>query len=209
MAGAGGTAVNPWKLIGYVFVGLLVIAGVFAWNRHKDGQLAAETAIWKAKKHVDDSLAKVAADSAYLAGLANAQSIPIYLKGKDRIVHDAAGTPAESAVKACFDLADTRISACEKSRKADSVLLVRKDSVISDLEHKPEPQERRFVVYAAAGYSVTIADKETRTAPAFRAGIDTKLLGPVHLATDAQLTMPGKGKSNPTWQGNLMARINF
>lgn len=201
--------INPWKLIGYVFAGLLVLAGVFAWNRHKDSQLAAATAAWKIQKRFDDSVVKTRLDSSYQAGLANAQSIPVYLKGKDRIIHDAAGTTAEQAVKACFALADERISKCEASRKADSATIVALRHDLATTEAKPEPQEKRFIVYGAAGYSVTIAEKETRTAPAFRAGIDTKLLGPIRIATDAQLTMPGKGKSNPMWQANIMARINF
>lgn len=201
---------TPWKLVGYVFLGLLAIGGVFAWNRHTDSQLAAETAKWQAKTTLDKQNAKAAVDSAYQAGLVNAQSVPIYLAGKDRIIHDAASNPAAAAaVKACFAAADTRISACEKSRKADSVVIAKKDSVIHDLENKPEPRPPRFQMYGAVGYSVTLVDKETRTAPAFRAGIDTKLIGPVRLSTDAQLTMPGRGKSNPMLQANLMARINF
>lgn len=200
---------SPWKLIGYAFVGLLAIAGVFAWNRHKDSQIAAETAAWEIQKRFDDSVVKTRLDSSYQAGLANAASIPIYLEGKTKIIQGAAGTTAEQAVRACFALADERISKCEASRKADAATIdaLRKD--LQTAEDKPEPQEKRFVMYGAAGYSITIAEKETRAAPAFRVGIDTKVLGPAHLVTDAQLTMPGKGKSNPMWQANLMAKINF
>lgn len=201
---------TPWKLVGWVFMGLLVIGGVFAWNRRTDSQLAAETAKWQAKLTLDKQNSQVAVDSAYQAGLANAQSIPVYLKGKDRIIHDAASNPqAAAAVKACFATADVRISACEKARKADSVVIAKKDSVIRDLENKPTPQLPRFQIYGAVGYSVTVVDKDVRAAPAIRLGIDTKLIGPVRLSTDGQLTMPGKGRSNPMLQANLMARINF
>lgn len=202
--------ISPWKLIGWVFLGLIGIAGAFAWNRHKDSQYAAAIAVWKADKAKDDTALKAAVDSAFFAGKADAQSIPVYLTGKTQIIHDAASTPQAAAlVKACFEAADARISACEKSRKADSVVIARKDSVIYDLGHKPEKPEPRFVVYGAAGYSATVIEKETRLAPAFRAGIDTKLLGPIRILTDAQLTMPGQGKSNPMWQANIMARVNF
>jgi rhodanese-related sulfurtransferase len=201
--------ISPWKLIGYVVLGLLGIAGVFAWNKHKDSQYEAAKAAWQIQKNADDSILGVKTAESYQAGLANAQSVPVYIEGKTKIVHDAAGTPAEAAVKACFALADERISKCEASRKADSATIAALKHDLATTEAKPEPKEPRFVMYGAAGYSVTIAEKETRTAPAFRAGIDTKLLGPIRLTTDAQLTMPGKGKSNPTWQGNLMARINF
>lgn len=201
--------ISPWKLIGYVVVALLIIAGVFAWNRHKDSQYAVAVAQWKQKLHNSDSALAVVVEQRDQATAANAQSVPVYIAGKARIIHDAAGTPAAPAVQACFELADQRISKCEAARKADSLVINAQQSKIRVLESRPEPQLPRFQVYGAAGYSVTITEKETRTAPAFRAGIDTKVLGPVRLTTDAQLTMPGRGKSNPMWQGNVMARINF
>lgn len=196
------------KLIGYVIVGLLAIAGVFAWNRHKDSQYETALAAWKIENHARDSVLGVVVQQRDEATAANAESIPVYLEGKTRLLHDTVHTPAQN-LQACFDLADTRISACEKARKADSAVIDAQSEKIRTLEARPEPQLPRFQMYGAAGYSITIAEKETRAAPAFRAGIDAKVLGPVHLATDAQLTMPGRGKSNPMWQGNIMARINF
>ena len=200
--------INPWKLIGYVVVGLLIIAGVFAWNRRQDAQYAAEIARWKVELHARDSVLAEVVKQRDEATAANARSVPVYLAGRTRILHDTVHTPAEN-LQACFDLADARISACELARKADSAVIVAQQGKIQTLEAKPEKRDPRFVLYGAAGYSVTIAEKETRTAPAFRAGIDTKLLGPVRLTTDAQLTMPGRGRSNPMWQGNIVARINF
>lgn len=201
--------ISPWKLIGWVFAGLLVVAGIVAWNRHKDSQYAAALATWTTKKKADDLAAKAAVDSAYVAGVENSQSIPVYVAGKTKIIHDAAGTPAAPLVKACFETADIRISACERARKADSVVIAKKDSVIKDLENKPEPQAKRFQFYGAAGYSVRVDSAGTQMAPAFRAGIDSRLVGPVRLMTDAQLSLPGKGHSNPMWQANVMARVNF
>jgi hypothetical protein len=200
---------NPLKLIGWAFGSLLLVGALFWWNQRQDSQYAAQLAVWKAKYAHDDTLHKAAVDSAYFAGQANAQSIPVYIAGKTKIVHDAAGTAAAPQVKACFDLADTRISACEKSRRADSVLIARKDSIIVDLKNKPEPQPKRFQFYGAAGYSVRSDSAGTQMAPAFRAGIDSKLIGPVRLMTDAQLSLPGKGHATPMWQGNIMARVNF
>lgn len=200
---------NPWKLIGYVVVGLLILAGIFAWNRHKDSQYDVAVAAWQAKLHNSDSVLAVVTVQRDEATLANSQSVPIYLTGKTKIIHDAAGTPSEPAVKACFDLADIRISKCEIARKADSVVINAQQSKIKVLEERPEPQLPRFQVYGAAGYSVTIAEKMTQAAPAFRAGIDSRLIGPLRIVTDGQLTMPGKGKSNPMWQANAMVRVNF
>lgn len=200
---------NSWRLIGYAVVGLLIIAGFFAWNRHKDSQYDVAVAAWKQKLRVSDSTLAVAVQQRDTATAVNAQSVPIYIAGKTRIIHDAAGTPAAPAVQACFQLADIRISKCEAARKADSVVISAQQGKIKVLESRPEPQLPRFQMYGAAGYSITVAEKETRTAPAFRAGIDTKLIGPLRLMTDGQLTMPGKGKSNPMWQGNVMAKVNF
>lgn len=198
-----------FKLVGWVFVGFLLVGGFVWWNRHKDSDNAAALAKWQAKYTNDSLAAKGAVDSAFLAGRANAVAETTYLAGRTKIIHDAAGTPAESAVKACFAAADARISACEKARKADSVVIARKDSVIRDLENKPEPQEKRFQFYGAAGYSARTDSAGTQMAPAFRAGIDSKLIGPVRLMTDAQLSLPGKGHAQAMWQANIFARVNF
>jgi hypothetical protein len=200
---------NPWKLIGYAVAGLLIIAGVFAWNRHKDSQYDTAVEQWKQKLHASDSSLAVVVAQRETVTVQNTQSIPVYLAGKTKIIHDVQGTSAEGAVKACFDLADVRISKCEAARKADSLVIGAQQDKIKVLEARPEPQLPRFQMYGAVGYSLTIVDKDTRTAPAFRLGIDTKLIGPVRLSTDGQLTMPSKGKSNPMLQANLMARVNF
>lgn len=200
---------NPWKLIGYAVAGLLLIAGIFAWNRHKDSQYDVAVEQYKQKLHTSDSSLAVVVAQRETVTVQNTQSIPIYLAGKTKITHDVAGTPAAGAVQACFDLADVRISKCEAARKADSLVIGAQQDKIKVLESRPEPQLPRFQMYGAVGYSVTVVDKETRAAPAFRLGIDTKLIGPVRLTTDGQLTMPGKGRSNPMAQGNVMARINF
>lgn len=200
---------NPLKLIGWAFAGLLLIAGLFWWNQRKDSQYAADLAIWKQKLHASDSTLGAVVSRRDTATAVNTASIPVYLKGKDRIIHDTVPSHQAGNVKACFELADQRISACEAARKADSAVIAAQQNKIKVLESKPEPQPKRFQFYGAAGYSVRVDSAGTQMAPAFRAGIDSKLLGPIRLATDAQLSLPGKGRSNPMWQGNVMARINF
>lgn len=200
---------NPLKLIGWAFVGLLLVAGFFWWNRHQDAQYAADLAIWKSKYHAADSALADRNAQRDTATAANTASIPVYIKGRDRIIHDTVPSHQAANVKACFELADQRISACEKARRADSAVIAAQDSVIKILKDKPEPKERRFQFYGAAGYSVRVDSAGTQMAPAFRAGIDSKLLGPIRLATDAQLSLPRKGHATPMWQGNIMARINF
>lgn len=197
------------KIVGAVIAGLLLIAGMFAWNRHKDSAYAAEKAKWEVQKRADDSVAAVRVQESYRAGMANARSIPVYLEGRTRITQGAAGTSGEQAVQACFELADQRISACETSRKADSAVIVAQKTQIRTLEAKPERQLPRFQMYGAAGYSVRVDSAGTQMAPAFRAGIDSKLIGPIRLLTDGQLSMPGRGHATPLWQVNIMGRINF
>lgn len=158
----------------------------------------------------DDTLAaKAAVDSAFAAGQANAQSIPVYIAGKTQIIHDATGTPAAPAVKACFAAADARISKCEASRKADSVVIAKKDSVIKDLQNKPEPVGKRFQFFGAVGYAVRYDSAGVQAAPAFRVGVDTRVLGPVVLTSDVQLSMPGRGHATPQTQATILGRVNF
>lgn len=205
----GGGVISPWKLVGWVFVGLLLIGGAVWWNRRKDSRYEADKAAWKAELHARDSVLADVVRQRDEASLANTRSVPIYLEGKTRIIHDAAGTSAAPAVQACFELADQRISACEKSRKADSAVIVAQQAKIKTLESKPEPREKRFQFYGAAGYSVRVDSAGTQMAPAFRVGIDSKLIGPVRLMTDGQLSLPGKGHAQSLWQANVMARVNF
>lgn len=200
---------NPFKLIGWVFVGLLLVGGAVWWNRHQDSQHAADLALWKQKLHVSDSSLAVASLQRDSATAANRASIPVYIQGRDRIIHDAAGTPAAPAVKACFELADQRISKCEASRKADSVVINAQQDKIKVLESKPEPQAKRFQFYGAVGYSVRFDSAGTQAAPAFRTGVESRLIGPVSLTIDAQLSMPGKGHSTPLTQVTPMLRVNF
>lgn len=197
------------KLIGYAVAGLLALAGMFAVNRCTDSGNAAEIALWKAKKESADSVVQVKDSLLAEANARDAASVPIYIAGKDRIIRVAAGTPAAEPVRACFELADDRISKCEaaKTAAAETIDALRKDLKVA--EEKPEKQLPRFQMYGAAGYSITVAEKATWSAPAFRAGIDSKLIGPIRILTDAQLTMPGQGRSNPMWQGNAMLKINF
>lgn len=198
-----------WKAVVGVFVALLVIAGLVALNRRNDAQYQADLAKWKGRVHVSDSTLAVATEQRDSALAANTQSIPIYLEGKTKIIHDAAGTPAAPQVKACFEAADRRISACEAARAAGAAREKALEQRLAVEQQKPVPGLPRFQFYGAAGYSVTFDSSRVRAAPAFRLGIDSKLIGPVRLATDAQLTMPGRGSSNPTVQGNAMLRVNF
>lgn len=196
--------INPWRLAGYAFLGLLVIGGILAWDRHKDSQLEAATAVWKVEKARDDSVVKIRLDSSYQAGLANAQSIPVYLAGRTRIIHDAAGTSGEEAVKACFALADVRISKCEASRKADSATIVALRKDLATAEAKPEKRAPRYQPFAEALYDFANA------VPVIRAGATAKVPWvPVHLSIAGEYSAPPAGESKPAFRALAGLRVNF
>ena len=197
------------KLIGYVVVGLLALAGMFAVNRCTDQGNAAEIARWKLQKQSADSVVQVRDSLLAEANARNVASVPIYIAGRDRIIRVAAGTPAAEPVRACFELADARISKCEaaKTAAAETITALRKDLKVA--EEKPEKQLPRFQIYGAAGYSVRVDSAGTQMGPAFRAGIDSKPFGPIRILTEGQLSLPGRGHATPLWQANILARINF
>lgn len=192
-----------WKIVGWAFLGLLVIGGIFAWNRRQDSAYAAEIAKWKVQKRFDDSVVKIRLDSSYQAGLANAQSIRIYLEGKTRIIRSTAGTPAEQAVAACFALADERISKCEASRKADSLTIVALRKDLATTEAKPEKQLPRYQPYAEALFDVA------HQVPVIRAGATAKVFGPIDLSVAGEYAAPQAGKSDPAFRALAGIRVRF
>lgn len=192
------------KLIGYAVAGLLALAGMFAVNRCTDSGNAAEIALWKALKLSADSVVQVRDTALAAANARNAASVPIYIAGKDRIIRVAAGTPAAEPVRACFELADTRISACENARKAaDSVITaLRNDLKVS--EAKPERRLPRFQLYGEALYDVT------RAVPVIRAGATAKIpLVPIHLSVAGEYAAPPAGESRPAFRALAGLRVNF
>lgn len=197
------------KIVGYVVVGLLALAGMFAVNRCTDQGNAAEIARWKARKESADSLVQVKDSLLAEANARNAASDTIYLHDRVLISDRARNTPAAPLVAACFEAADKRISACEaaKTAAAETIDALRKDLKVA--EEKPEKRLPRFQMYGAAGYSVRVDSTGTQMAPTFRLGIDSKLIGPVRLMTDGQLSLPGRGRATSLWQANIMARVNF
>lgn len=194
---------NPWKLAGWAFLGLLIIGGIFAWDRGKDSAFAVEIAKWKVQKQRDDSVLKVVVQQRDEATLENTRSKPIYLEGKTRIIRDASGTPAASQVQACFDLADARISACEKSRRADSAVIVAQDAKIKTLEAKPERQLPRYQPYAEAMYDVA------HQVPVVRAGATAKVFGPIDLSVAGEYAAPQAGDSKPAFRALAGIRVRF
>lgn len=181
-------------------VGAFLLWRGYIWNESRlDAQRLEFQRTVKAK---DDSLAvsrreKASADSA----LAN--QIPIYVAGRDRILHDPA-KPASPEVKACYQAADLVISACQKARAADSVVIAQQASLITTLRNPPPPKAaRRIQAYGEALYDFA------HMAPVIRAGATARLLGPISLSGAADLSIPPAGQSKVTVRALAGVRVNF
>lgn len=192
------------KIIEYAVAVLLAVAGMFVVNRCTDQGNAAEIARWKAEKRSADSVVAVRDSALVEANARDRASVPIYLAGRDRIIRVAAGTPAAEPVRACFELADQRISACEaaKAAAAETITALRNDLKVA--ESKPMPKEKRFVPYAEALYDFS------HTVPVLRAGALAKIPWlPVHLSVAGEYATPPANESKPTFRALAGIRVTF
>lgn len=193
-----------------IFVGLVFIGGLFAWDRHKLNNSDAATKAWIAKVAADDSMIVQLAQQRDAALASRTQFVPVYTAGKTQIIHDAAGNPqAETGVAAAFALADKQKAVDDAVIKADSVLIEGQKKEITDLKNKPDPYVKRAVWKVGIGYASIQRDKDMQSAPAIRGGVDYRVLGSLSISADAQITMPGKGRSNPTMQETVLVNIKF
>lgn len=181
-------------------VGLFLAWKAYIWN---EGRLDAQRVVFQqAVKAKDDSLAvsrreKASADSA----LAN--QIPIYIAGRDRILHDPA-KPASPEVRACYESADKVISACQKARAADSVVIAQQQSLITTLRNPPPPKAAaRVQAYGEALYDVA------HTVPVIRLGATARVLGPMSLSVAGEYAAPPAGKSTPAFRALAGLRVTF
>lgn len=193
------------KFVGYAVVVLLAIAGMFAVNRCTDKGNAAEVARYKAQKHSDDSVVAVRDKELLEANARAAAAVPVYIAGKDRIIRVAAGTPAAEPVRACFELADKRISACEAARvAADSTIsALRRD--LKTTEAKPVAKEKRFLPFGEALYDFA------NTVPVIRAGATARIpfISAISLSVAGEYSAPPAGESKPAFRALAGVRVNF
>lgn len=171
----------------------------YGWNeRRKD----AELVLWQNKvKLLDDSLLTARAEAARTDTLYQ-QGRTVYLRGRDRILHDTVHPPS-AEVRACYASADKLISACEIRHRADSVVMAQLGGKITLLENKPNPAARRVQAYGEALYDFA------HMAPVARVGATARLLGPISLSAAADLSIPPAGESHATTRLMVGARINF
>jgi hypothetical protein len=181
-------------------VGLFLAWRAYIWNESRLDREREE--FRRTVQAKDDSIAvarreKASADSA----LAN--QIPIYIAGRDRILHDPA-KPASPEVRACYESADKVISACQLARSKDSVLIAQQASLITTLRNPPPPAAaRRVQAYGEALYD--FVDR----APVGRLGVTARVLGPVSVSAAADLSMPPAGQSHVTTRALVGLRVTF
>lgn len=193
-----------------VFVGLLAFGGLFAWDRHKLNNSDAATKAWVAKVAARDSVIADLSTQRDSVLTVRTQYVPVYTAGKTQIIHDAAGNPqAEKGVADAFALADKQKAIDDAVIKADSLLIDTQKQQITELKNKPEPYVKRAAWRVGIGYSATQRDKDFSSAPAVRGGLDVRITKSIALSADAQLTMPGRGGSNPTLQETVLVNVKF
>lgn len=190
------------KIVSLLVIVVLIFLAI-RWYIGKEARAEAERAeharVVQAK---DDSLAvarkeKASADSA----LAN--QLPIYIAGRDRILRDPA-KPASPEVRACYAEADKVISACQKARTADSVVIAQQASLIGTLRNPPPPKGlARVQAYGEALYDFANA------VPVIRAGATAKILGPVDLSGAVEYSAPKAGDSKPAFRALTGIRVRF
>jgi hypothetical protein len=193
-----------------IFFALLALGGLFAYDQHKANKSDAATQKWIAKVAQDDSLIKDLVAQRDNALTARAQFVPVYTAGKTQIIHDAAGNAqATKGVTDAFALADKQKALDDRVIAVDDSVIKKQQGEITDLKNKPEPYVKRVQWRAGIGYAAIQQEKSVFTAPAVRAGMDYRILGNLGVSVDVQMTMPGKGKSNPTMQETALVQYRF
>lgn len=130
------------------------------------------------------------------------QGETVYIRGRDRILTSPGGNTPE--VRACFALADTLKSQCDRRHEADTAALHSTERELELWKSKPPPPSaRRLQAYGEGLYDVL------HQAPVIRAGATFRLFGPVSLSAAGDLAIPPAGESRITTRALLGARINF
>lgn len=193
-----------------IFVGLLIIGGLFALDRRRANQSDAATKAWVAKVAADDSIIADLSSRRDSVLTVRTEYVPVYTAGKDRIIREVAGNPtAEKGVTDAFELADRQKAIDDAVIKADSVLIKGQAQEIVDLKNKPEPYVKRAAFRVGIGYSAVQAEQDFHSAPAVRGGVDYRIAGPVSVSADVQMTMPGRNRNNPMLQETILVNIKF
>lgn len=159
-------------------------------------------------QHAADSVARVSREAQAKADSANFQYTRFdttYLRGRAILLNPGPGKPpASPEVRACFALADSSRSLCDRRHDADTAALHATQRELTVWQNKPSPPAaRRIQAYGEAMYDFT------HMSPVARIGATARLLGPVSISGAADLAMPPAGDARVTARLLLGARINF
>lgn len=172
----------------------------YGWNERR---LDAERAEFKRTVRAKDDSLVIARQEKATADSALANQIPIYIAGRNTALLNPA-KPATAEVRACYESADRVISACQKARAADSVVIARQQSLITTLRNPPPPKAAaRIQAYGEGLYDFA------HMAPVIRAGATARLFGPVSLSAAADLSVPPAGESRVTIRALAGVRVTF
>lgn len=196
----GSTIGKIVSLMVIAVIGFLLVRWYIGKEARADAERAEHQRIVKA---VTDSLAvsrreKATADSAL------AHAVPVYLLARSAALTNPA-RPATPEVRACFEAADKVISACQKARTADSVVIAQQASLIGTLRNPPPPKGlARVQAYGEAMYDLA------HQVPVIRAGVTAKIPWvPVHLSVAGEYAAPQAGDSKPAFRALAGVRVSF
>lgn len=170
--------------VGTVFVLALLFFG-YNWYR---GLAPARLAKWRADSTAVADTTRAATLRSVKADTQYQQGATIYLRGRDRILHDTVHPPSVE-VRACYAAADSLFSLCAIRHAADSSEKAALRAELAVARAKPTERPKRLNLFGEGLYDVL------HMAPVFRAGAELRLLGPITAVGAADLSIPPAGQS--------------
>lgn len=186
-------------LLGAVVAGFLLWWGYGIYRQSKSNEL-------KAWEYSVDSAAVVKAEALKASAVADTvykQGETVYLRGREILLNPGPGrAPATAEVRACFALADSSRTLCQRRHEADTAALHATERELNLWKNKPSGV-RRVQAYGEVLYDFANA------VPVVRAGATAKLFGPVNLSVAGEYAAPKAGNSDPAFRALAGLRINF
>lgn len=186
-------------VLGAAIAGMLLWVGYTAYSDAQDAKLA----VWKAKAEAAELAADSARELAASADTVYKQGETVYLRGREILLNPGPGkAPATAEVRACFALADSSRTLCQRRHDADTAALHATERELNLWKNKPSGV-RRVQAYGEALFDVA------HSVPVIRAGATAKLFGPINLSVAGEYAAPKAGSSDPAFRALAGVRVNF
>jgi hypothetical protein len=186
-------------LLGAAVAAFLLWWGYGVYSSAQDAKLAQ----WKAKAEAAELEADSMKTLSARADTIYRQGETIYLRGRDVLLNPGPGRPPATAeVRACFALADSSRTLCQRRHDADTAALHATERELNLWKNKPSGV-RRVQAYGEAMYDMA------HQVPLIRVGATAKVFGPVHLSVAGEYAAPKAGSSDPAFRALAGLRINF